>query len=537
MAFEFDKGIPIKTPETLQKKGLLRKAGEFLAPTTTGLLTGEKKPSLRTLGGAALEVGSFLIPAGAVARGVGIAGKAAVTGARGLRAAKVAQKTDILTELGRKTARLGVQAKEGARVGATGGALAGGGRALGEEDLSLTEVAGQAALGGVAGGIGGAVLAPAISVSAKGIGAGIGKARQIIKNTEQALKPSTREAAIRSKTEAYLNSFVEDKEVVSRRLDSLSVRSRRQKGPSNPEGLIREAVEEGYLPKVEGALANQRENIDDLVARRAELATKRIDPIVESVTKKTKLSVLKDKAQTSINENFGTDIDKASRQLDRIFESLESRYGKTLTAKQVNEIRKTMNEGSKAVQAEQFIFDTQYAIADATRDVLDDLAPAVRGINAEIGKLFRIEETLRNFHLRKIDVGPFVNAVGRYAGITAFAAPLGAVSGLVGTATGGSLFIAALAAQQGAKVLSSLVRRMRFNPQAVEIIRKGINRDQQLKNKLLREATGADRKLLEKVFSEKGILEDIGKRTRKATTPRKRPGLADSELDATGRAE
>ena len=58
-----------KAPEQQKKKSVPGTVAEFLVPTTKGILTGEKPVNPKTLAGSALEVGSFLIPGGAMLKG------------------------------------------------------------------------------------------------------------------------------------------------------------------------------------------------------------------------------------------------------------------------------------------------------------------------------------------------------------------------------------------------------------------------------------------------------------------------------------
>jgi hypothetical protein len=113
-----------QTPQPEDEDNLLEKVGGFLAPTTTGLLTGEKELTGRSLLGAGLEIGSFLVPAGAAVKG--------------------------LTTLG----RIG----RAASVGAKSGALFGAGQQVANENADLGDVIAGGAVGGALGGVGGGVL-------------------------------------------------------------------------------------------------------------------------------------------------------------------------------------------------------------------------------------------------------------------------------------------------------------------------------------------------------------------------------------------
>lgn len=118
--------IPVATEEP--KRGVLGKVAHFLAPTATKsfekLGAGEKLGA-RDILGSALEIGSFAFPVGGIAKGLGLAGKAALT---------ASQKVLL-----------------GITVGATGGALGEAGRAVGE-GADLGKVTARSLGGGLVGG-------------------------------------------------------------------------------------------------------------------------------------------------------------------------------------------------------------------------------------------------------------------------------------------------------------------------------------------------------------------------------------------------
>ena len=414
----------VELPQHLQKDNIFEKVGQFVAPTTTGIVKGlaeGEKPTLKQLLGGAFEVAAWFIPAGAILRGARIA-KAAV----GLGKAAKPLTFGTLAKAGQK---LGKGAKEAATIGGVSGAAFGAGGALGDEDAGIKDIAGQAALTGAAGAAGGAVLAPALSLVGMGVRGITSITSRAFRSTNKSLGTQSRKEAVDSVVDAYKNSFVEDKAAITNKLDSLMVRARKAGGPKTADDLIREAVEEGYLPTVEGALGNQRINIDDLVQRRSGLSNL-VDETVAPIKKTTSIKELQEVAEKTARGRTDVDLDKIIKQMTQVFKSLEEKHGPNLSALQINDIRKAMNFRSKSFNNEAFILDTQFAIANAARGRLDILAPAVRGINKEMGKLFRIEETLRVFHNKKISIGEFAQAMGRYAGVIGIGGPLAAVGGV-----------------------------------------------------------------------------------------------------------
>ncbi len=488
---------PAKTPESLQKRGLARKVGEFIAPTTTGLITGEKELGLRTGLGAALEIGSFAIPTGVVARGLGLAGKGAIAGARALKVAKQAKKATTLgTRALRVGRKVGREAKIAAGVGGVSGAMFGAGRALGRPEAGVKEIVGEAAITGAVGAFGGAVLAPTISLTSMAARGATKFVSKAIRTTTRRLRPDNKALAIEALTDSFEKSFVADKSAINNKLDQLMVKSRRVGGPDTPRGLLQELAEEGYQPIVNGELANMRPVIDDLIVRRTRISNQ-LDKFLEPIETKIPLASFKKRVMQKIADDF-TIEEKASSQVNKIFKSLTSKHGNSISALQINAVRKEFNKQTKAFAKEKFMEDTADVVARTTREILDEVAPTniVRSINSELGKLFRLESTSRLFHNKKISAGFLIESSGRFIGTIG-----GAGLGLAVAGPGG-LVVAGILANLGSKAVAQMVRKMRFNPQTIAIIRRGLNQKLQLKRKLLKEATGADKALLVRVFGD-----------------------------------
>ncbi|MDZ4296108.1 MAG: hypothetical protein U1A16_01930 [Patescibacteria group bacterium] len=138
-------GTPLDEPpaRSQRKRSFLGRAAEFVAPATTrtvGKIAAGEDIGLRDVAGTALEVGSFLVPAGGIARGLGLAGKTALT--------------------------LGKRALVSGTAGAAGGALGGAGRAV-SEGAGFGETVRQAATGAALGGTLGAAIPPVAAMAGK----------------------------------------------------------------------------------------------------------------------------------------------------------------------------------------------------------------------------------------------------------------------------------------------------------------------------------------------------------------------------------
>ena len=512
MPIDFSKyGTPLKEEEKkrfeVEQKSFLQRAGEFIAPTTTGLLTGEKEPSLRTIAGAGLEVGSFLLPAGAVARGVGLGGKVlsklAPSIFKGTAKATTIQAPSAIG-FGQKATQvagqIGTQAKTAAQIGGVSGAMFGAGRALGEEETPLTQVAGQAALSGVTGAVGGAVLAPAISLGVMGTKGIVNFASNAIRQTVQKLKPQNRQSAITNLVDGYVNSFIEDSPAITMALEKQANRARRMGGPTDEIGLVQELAEEGYIPMVSGKLARFRPVIDDLSERIGRIANG-IDKFLQPITEKTSLKSLQTRAESLLKDRLDVDPIKSLKEVRVLFSTLQAKFGKNLTAIQVNAVRKEMNKRTKAFIGEKFVQDTADSIADATRERLDELVPSglVKEANAQITKFFRMQKTASILNDKPIKVEFWGEAIGRFLG-TIGGATLG-----IQVAGPGGLVVAGILANIGANTIATIIRKMRFNPQMINVIRQGLQQDEVLLQKLLKDANPTDKSIIQSILGKKAI--------------------------------
>ena len=514
-----------------KKKGLLRKAGEFIAPTTTGLLTGEKPITGRALLGAALEVGSLAIPSTAVLRGVGVAGrvirgaKAVSTatkvarGAKIVKAVKAVKTTEGLTfeslkkgtgELGRK---LKSQAKTGAKVGAITGGAFGAGRALGDEDLSLKEVAGEAAIGAAFGAVGGAVLTPAVSfatLSAKGTARAMSNAW---KSARAKLNPADRASAVDDIAMATLESF-EDKVSTLKKLQTISEKGKRiTKDPNFDElAAIKEVVDEGYIPKVRGGLlgkgsADYTGAIADVKKRRSSLG-KGVDIVTKGIKETTKSSDLRKQAKATLVGRTDIEPGKVGAKVDAIITALEKEVKtKNFTAEHVNLIKKRTGVSTGAFKKEQFIQDAENAVRSVSRTRLDVLDPDITRLNADSTKLARVIETMQALQNQTIDVGFFSTGAGRFIGT------LGGAAIGISIAGPGGLVVAGILAQIGSRGLATIIRQARFNVARQAIIRQGLRSDAKLLQEILKKAAPEDATVIRNFMGQTAI--------RKVTPPKK----------------
>lgn len=307
-----------------------------------------------------------------------------------------------------------------------------------------------------------------------------------------------RVTAINSLEESLTKSFVSDKPAIQNKLEKLANRSFNEGGRTVTSAqLIRELAEEGVVPQVDGKLAKFDEFFKEVDKKETEIGGA-IDKRLSQVPELTDLSSIKKDAIATIKNNpqVGADLNTTLKEINRVFASLENKYGNKITAPDVNEIRKQMNRRTKSFDKEIFVEDASNAIADATRNRIDKLVPtkAVREANAELGRLYRLRDTATIINNKPIDIGVVGSQLGRYLGVVA-AAPVG-----FSTGGAGGLVVAGIAAHYGAEVVAKMLRTMRFGDKNRELIIKAIKRDPYAARKLIDEAEGEDKALLERLL-------------------------------------
>ena len=342
-----------------------------------------------------------------------------------------------------------------------------------------------------------------------------------IRNKFRTAAPETREAAVDSLVDTYRKSFVDDQMAVNNKLDKLARVSSRGDDVYTSDRLLREMAEEAVIPKVDGRLAKFDDFYNEVKQKEATIGDA-IEARLDRVQEGTSLGTLKSQAMEQLRNdpNVAPDIIRTERAIERVFESLERKYGQTLTPRQVNEVRMQMNRRTGSFNKEEFEADAEAMIGNATRDRIDTLVPSksVREANAELSRLYRVRDTVDIFNNRQIDVGMVGSKIGSYLGVAA-AAPIGFTAG-----GPGGLVVAGIAAQLGSNVVANILRKARFGNK--EAIIKAIKQDPFAVKKLIDEAEGADKEILKRELlpaagetSQSPDVIEVGSPTRSEGTP------------------
>ena len=319
----------------------------------------------------------------------------------------------------------------------------------------------------------------------------------VIKNFLRRAPPGTKEAATEALTDAYKKSFVVDNVAVNRALDQQARELSHGAIKYSKDDSLVGLAKDGYMPVVEGKLASFDNVIDDISARQGRLA-EAIDPLLATVPERTTLTQLKNKAAQVLRRSpqVGAQLKKSLRELDSFFDSFQTKYGNDLSALEVNDIRKEMNRRTKAFGDEMFMQDTADAVADATRARIDEMVPdgLVRQTNAEIGRLFGLQRTAEILNNRAINIGILGGQVGRLV------STMGASGIGLNVGGPGGFVIAGIVAHYGGEVVAQILRNRRFDPRLRQVIIEGIKQDDELVQRLIKEAEGANKEALERLM-------------------------------------
>lgn len=272
---------PTPAVEEKPKRSVFGKVAGFLAPTATKAFEKVKageKLGLRDIAGSALEIGSFLLPVGAIGRGLGLAGKGAITGARALKAAKALS--------------LAKKVKLGAVAGGLGGALSSAGEAIGEKGTRVSDVTSRA----IGGGLIGAGFGAALPVVGRGISKAIGfRGAKITQKAEQValLRKGVPETSIARKTLTEAGEVVSDPKAIK---------------------AIRQGIPEADVAVIKGASALDKQKMSKMLnIRKSQLTNKRITSRATDVVGDTFLEQAKFIEQT--NKNAGKRLGVVAQKL------------------------------------------------------------------------------------------------------------------------------------------------------------------------------------------------------------------------------
>ena len=244
--------------------------------------------------------------------------------------------------------------------------------------------------------------------------------------------------------------------------------------------------------------------ITDLVSRQDRLAQS-IEPVLETIVETTPTARLRANALKLLTEGQIVEtLPQAKRQLENFFTSIKQKFGDTLSAREVGRIQRVMNGRTKAFGEESFKQDTANIIADAARSRIDKLSPSknVKNANAEWGRLQNLKKTMEIFNNKRVKIGNIGEALGRWTGVVTLAATgAGAVTGGVG-----GLVVAGLAAKFGGDAFAQFLRSAKFSKKAKELVVQAVKRDEEIVEKLIQEASVANKAVLERLLLPGGSI-------------------------------
>ena len=197
---------------------------------------------------------------------------------------------------------------------------------------------------------------------------------QAVKNLQNRLKPKDLKSATDIMVDAYQKSFVADNVSINKKLDALARAQSFKDKKVTSSDLIRNLVETGVFPTVEGKLAKFDDIIENIVFRQNRLAENRI-PVLRTVAETTSIVSLKKQALESLRKSpqIVENLLQSEKQLDTLFKNFEAKFGKNLTAEDIGGIQIAMNSRTKAFGEEVFLQDVANIIASTARRRIDEL--------------------------------------------------------------------------------------------------------------------------------------------------------------------
>jgi hypothetical protein len=288
--------------------------------------------------------------------------------------------------------------------------------------------------------------------------------------------------------DAYQTSFIADNKTLTKKLKDTAVRAN-----TTPDALLQKVAERGYLPKVDGKLADFTESFESIKAQQRAIIDNEVLPKVNAIQGNFSLDALSQRVDEFLRTNTrGADLDKALAEMNRIFASYRTKYGTDdLTPAQVNRIRVDMNSGTDAYKRAGFEIDTEDAIAKAIRAEFDRIDPSIRESNAKWADLQEDKRILSIMDNQPVNVGMLASATGRLMG-TIVASGAG-----LSVAGPGGLVIAGAAAALGSDFIVNALRQRRFALQIRDAILRDLSKNPRFKDEFLSEASPANQKYIE----------------------------------------
>lgn len=472
-----------KAPSQQKKTSVPGAIAEFLVPTTKGVLTGEKPVNAKTLAGSALEVGSFLIPGGAMLKG-------AATGVRTLSKAEKAAEVAKSLYTG---------AKSGLKIGALSGGMTGAGRELGNEESTAGSVAAEAGIGSIVGGIGGSIFGTIASPVSTIVKNTLNTARAIKEVAQKA--PEVAKQASDTLTKAYTDSFTSIP--VLKGLNKIVLDARKRGGPDSIESLFREFADEGFIPEFleDGVVRTQR--IQDTIQSQVNQGMGEVKKLLEPIKTRVSISQIYDKVVADVLDDVTLDTQKALTEVGTLFNSFKRKYGDELLPVDVNDLRIRMNKATKAFKPESFSEDVKNIIGGQLRDVLDEVVPdeAVRRMNAQISKLQRLKGVAKTIDFKKVDAGMMEDVLGKYVGTVAPALiGGGAIGTLVNPVIGIAAITSGIVSNMAPKMIRQWVSKSRFDPILEQAIQGAMKSDKTIYQRVIDAALPEDKERLINLF-------------------------------------
>lgn len=364
--------------------------GKQIKPLGTG---GNFGQNLKESLGAGLELSSYVPIAGSAVGGAKILNTGAKTFGK---------------EVTKSTfKKVGLNAIEGG-VGA--GLFEGGKRLQGEEDRgNILENVALGTLGGGVLGLGGSVL-----------GKGARQARRTIASVTGNIPQDIAEESTQRLSGAWTG-------VIDNYKDLRNFRTKQAKYGRNIEQILTDEV---VVPEIIDGKLNTAKlipNIDQKISTTAQQVGRLASAYDDFPVK---LASLQQKAERVIRDTPSItatgEVKSAISELTRKMDGLKEIYGDTIVPSQLNQIRVEMNKATKAFAGDQFKQDVADAIADATREVLDEVIPddVFRRANSKVGDLINVRKFLQKVDGKQVGGGRFSqafagivgSAVGREAG-------------------------------------------------------------------------------------------------------------------------
>jgi len=286
---------------------------------------------------------------------------------------------------------------------------------------------------------------------------------------------------------SVLDDSVQKSQSLTRALNRVARLQSTQEVQVERKDLLKALIAEGVVPQLDGDRLALSNAIQMIGAKRNQILEREIQPILQKLDAsgvKVPMKRIQEKAlQLAKLQAPGAELPKIERAVQAIAQAYTKKYGSSLNASQLNEVRTELNKLTKAYKNNEFVkADASDILAKAVRGELYSLDQRLPASIAKVERTMMAERIASALDGAKVPVDEYVGAIGRYIATVG----AGALGGSFVAGGPGSLVIAGLVATLGERAVANLMRQKRIPPDLLKQIQQELQQNPELMERLIK---------------------------------------------------